>query len=220
LDASNPEAFTSRGNISVHSISGGDLSVNQKELSQNDRKLLADLGKKNKFYRLKADVVGSDGIKTTFLTSSKAVSFAVLNFYTNFNEISFQCQLIHSQLNEILYVTFDHNSAVIGINHRPVNLEATPDNCNSITDNDIDLLYEFSTVVTLKTIEFAPVPDTVGFISKMEKEREAHDRGETKDTRSFIAKYWMYIVPAVILLLISGVTNPEAPAAGSGVAAR
>lgn len=79
LDASKPEVFTSRGNISVNSISNGDLSVNQKELSQNDRKFIENLAKKNQFYRLKADVVGSDGIKTTFLTSSKAVSFEKFN---------------------------------------------------------------------------------------------------------------------------------------------
>lgn len=77
-------------------------------------------------------------------------------------------------------------------------------------------LFEFSTVVTLKTIEQAPVPDTAGFIQKIEKEREARDRGETKDNRSFLSKYWMYIVPAVILLLISGITNPETPGAAAG----
>lgn len=97
-----------------------------------------------------------------------------------------------------------------------MNLEAIPDNCDSISTTDIDQLYEFSTVVTLKTIEQAPIPDTAGFIQKIEKEREARDRGETKDNRSFLSKYWMYIVPAVILLLISGVTNPEAPGAAAG----
>jgi hypothetical protein len=32
-------------------------------------------------------------------------------------------------------------------------------------------------------------PDTSAFIQKMEKEKEARERGETKDTRSFLAKY-------------------------------
>lgn len=38
-----------------------------------ERQNLAELAKNDRFYRIKADVVGSDGIKTTFLTSSKAV---------------------------------------------------------------------------------------------------------------------------------------------------
>lgn len=110
----------------------------------------------------------------------------------------------------MLTLAFEHNSAVVGINHKSVNLEAIPDKCDTVSINDINQLFEFSTVVTLKTIEPAPVPDTAGFVQKLEKEREARDRGETKDNRSFISKYWMYIVPAVILLLISGITNPEA----------
>lgn len=82
----------------------------------------------------------------------------------------------------------DHNSAVIGVNHKSVNLEAIPDTCNTISIIDINQLFEFSTVVTLKAIEQAPVPDTAGFIQKIEKEREARDRGETKDNRSFLSK--------------------------------
>lgn len=74
LDPNSPESFTSRGNISVLSINTGELAVNQKEITQKDRQLIAELAKKDRFYRLKVDVVGSDGIKTTFLTSSKAVS--------------------------------------------------------------------------------------------------------------------------------------------------
>lgn len=77
LDSSKPEAFTSRGNISVQSVNTGELSVNQKDISQKDREMIADLARKDKFYRLRADVVGSDGVKTTFLTSSKAVSCSI-----------------------------------------------------------------------------------------------------------------------------------------------
>jgi endonuclease III-like uncharacterized protein len=49
------------------------MTVNQKELSQKDRQALAEIAKNDGFYRIKAEVVGTDGIKTTFLTSSKAV---------------------------------------------------------------------------------------------------------------------------------------------------
>lgn len=74
VDAANPESFTSRGNISVLSVNAGELMTNQKALSGKDRQALIELSKKDKFYRLKAEVVGSDGVKTSFLTSSKAVS--------------------------------------------------------------------------------------------------------------------------------------------------
>lgn len=93
-----------------------------------------------------------------------------------------------------------------------------PDTCDSVSFSELDQFDEFSTVVSLKTIEQAPIPDTAGFIQKIEKEREARDRGETKDNRSFLSKYWMYIVPAGILLVISGINNPETPAAPGGAA--
>jgi ER membrane protein complex subunit 10 len=105
-------------------------------------------------------------------------------------------------------ISFDHNPNVIGINHRSVDIDPFNDDCSKISSADIDLLYEFNSVASLKAIEPAPVPDTANFIQKIEKEREARERGETKDNRSFFSKYWMYIVPAVILLLVSSVTNP------------
>ncbi|KAG5673495.1 hypothetical protein PVAND_003539 [Polypedilum vanderplanki] len=197
LDSNNPDSFTSRGNISIVSINSADYQINQKPLKQNELQLFKDLAKNGKFYRLRAEVISTDGIKTSFLTSSKA------------------CHLMESQLHDFLTISFDHNNVVVSINLRPVNLETFSD-CDdsflkSVNSN------AFNTVVTLKNIDIAPSPDTVGFIQKLEREREQRERGEnSKDNRSFLQKYWMYIVPAVILLLISGVSNPEAQGSASG----
>ncbi len=38
-------------------------------------------------------------------------------------------------------------------------------------------------------MEHGPVPDVAVFIQKVEQEKMAKERGETKDNRSFIAKY-------------------------------
>lgn len=48
--------------------------MNQRDLEDEDRLLMKKLAEKNMFYRLKAVVVGTDGIRSTFLTASKAVS--------------------------------------------------------------------------------------------------------------------------------------------------
>ena len=48
-----------------------------------------------------------------------------------------------------------------------------------------------------------PSPDTGSYIEKMEQEKLAKQRGETKDNRSFFAKYWMYIIPVVLVLAMS-----------------
>ncbi|CAO1343205.1 unnamed protein product [Diamesa tonsa] len=193
LNVDSPQLFTSRGNITVMSVNTGDFSVNQRDLEDEDRLLLKKLAEKNMFYRVKAVVVGTDGIRSTFLTASKA------------------CSLVQAQLNDQITITFDHTNAVVGINHKSI--DAMGETCGTIRDSELEQMEEFNTMVSLKTIELAPIPDTASFIQKVEQERDQRERGETKDNRSFIAKYWMYIVPCVILLLISGVTNPDSGAA-------
>ena len=44
----------------------------------------------------------------------------------------------------------------------------------------------------------------IQFQDKMNKKE-----GATTDNRSFLAKYWMYIVPIVIFMAINGATSPE-----------
>ena len=36
------------------------------------------------------------------------------------------------------------------------------------------------------------------------QDKLAKERGETKDNRSFLATYWMYIIPVVLVLAMSG----------------
>lgn len=132
-----------------------------------------------------------------------------------------------SQLTDVLWVSLDHAGSVTAITQSVNN--GNTDNCRDLTTRDFEVLDEFNTDVYVKPMENAPIPDTASFIQKLEREREARERGETKDNRGFFAKYvrcwmfvyfiylksifqfqWMYIVPVAILILISGATNPEA----------
>uniref|UniRef100_A0A2M3ZE45 ER membrane protein complex subunit 10 n=1 Tax=Anopheles braziliensis TaxID=58242 RepID=A0A2M3ZE45_9DIPT len=188
LDYDEPTKFTLRGNVTITNRNTGLASVAQEPLSLQDRNKLKRLAQENRLYRLQAHVTDSDGV-TTFLTSSKA------------------CALAKSQLTDVLWVSLDHTGTVTGVTQSVSN--GNTNNCLDLTTSDVDVLDEFNTDVYVKHTESAPIPDTASFIQKMEREREARERGETKDNRSFFAKYWMYLVPVVILLLISA-TNPEA----------
>lgn len=42
-------------------------------------------------------------------------------------------------------------------------------------------------------MESGPSPDTASFVQKIEEEKLAKERGETKDNRSFFAKYVLSI---------------------------
>jgi len=47
----------------------------------------------------------------------------------------------------------------------------------------------WTTNVAVRYPDSGPVPDTATYIQKLEREREAREKGETKDNRSFLAKY-------------------------------
>ncbi|KFB37572.1 AGAP011346-PA-like protein [Anopheles sinensis] len=188
LDYDEPNKFTLRGNVTVTNRNSGLVSVAQEPLTLQDRNKLKRLAQENRLYRLEAHVSDSNGV-TKFLTSSKA------------------CALAKAQLTDVLWVSLDHSGTVTAVTQSVNN--GNMDHCRDLSNSDIDVLDEFNTDVYVKHTENAPIPDTASFIQKMEREREARERGDTKDNRSFFAKYWMYLVPVVILVLISS-TNPEA----------
>ncbi|KAF9411807.1 hypothetical protein HW555_009504 [Spodoptera exigua] len=64
-------------------------------------------------------------------------------------------------------------------------------------------------------LRYVAMPDTATYIQKLEREREAREKGDLKDNKSFLAKYWMYIVPIAIFVMISGASNPEPAAQGA-----
>ncbi|GMR32655.1 hypothetical protein PMAYCL1PPCAC_02850, partial [Pristionchus mayeri] len=63
--------------------------------------------------------------------------------------------------------------------------------------------------VVVATESTLPSPDTQSYLDKMEKEKRARQHGAESDNRSFLAKYWMYIVPVVIFVLVSNAVNPD-----------
>lgn len=65
---------------------------------------------------------------------------------------------------------------------------AAPTICTGMHVDDAHLT-NFNTSVFVRHMELGPIPDTASYIQKLEKEREAKERGESKDNRSFLGKY-------------------------------
>ncbi|KAL6441661.1 hypothetical protein ACFW04_003645 [Cataglyphis niger] len=179
--------FTERGNITVSSVRSGASVVGQNGLLSAQINALKNLAEHDGKYRLKAVARTSSGSEITFLTSVPA------------------CYLLGSDLEDIITVWLDSAAEPIAVS------------ISSLGPCTLDTPFTnmWTTNVMVRYPDGGPIPDTAMYIQKLEREREARERGETKDNRSFLAKYWMYIVPALIFLLLSSATNPEAAAGGS-----
>lgn len=70
-----------------------------------------------------------------------------------------------------------------------------------------NLLYLFQQVA-------GAVPDTQTFVKRIEQEKSDEAAGKGKDNRSFIAKYWMYIVPVFLVLMLGSQAEPPAGEGG------
>ncbi|XP_046824999.1 ER membrane protein complex subunit 10 [Vespa crabro] len=178
--------FVERGNVTITSVRSGASVVGQNGLLQAQINQLKDLAKNDGKYRLKAIARTSSGSETTFLTSIPA------------------CYLLGSNLEDILTVWIDSSAEPIAV--------SLSSSGPCVMDSPFTNMW--TTNIIVKYPDSGPAPDTATYIQKLEREREARERGETKDNRSFLAKYWMYIVPALIFVLLTSATNPEAAAAG------
>lgn len=92
---------------------------------------------------------------------------------------SFQCLLIGSSLEDYITVWLDGAADPVAVSlssYGPCNRKTPPTQM-------------WTTGIQVRYPEAGPVPDTATYIQKLEREKEARDRGETKDNRSFLAKY-------------------------------
>ncbi|KAK9880514.1 hypothetical protein WA026_011753 [Henosepilachna vigintioctopunctata] len=181
--------FRERGNISVQSIRIGQTILNQNPLSKDDSLLLRDLALNNGFYQIRGSV-NKDKFK--FISTVKA------------------CMIAEAQLDDRISVSLDYAGRVVAVSH----IIASKSACEGASVPEDKLQY-FTTTVYVRHAEIGPTPDTASYIQRLERENEAKERGEGKDNRSFLAKYWMYIVPVVIFMFISSAANADNAAGGS-----
>ncbi|XP_037071363.1 ER membrane protein complex subunit 10-like [Pollicipes pollicipes] len=189
LDPSPEGVFTPCGAISVRSLRGGGSATYQPAgaLSATELAQLQMLVKNDGIYRLKLMAQSLDGRKTEVSTFVKA------------------CQLAETGLRHTLLLTMDPAGSLVAASQL-----TDAGRCHGDSAAALSGLHSFATDVVIRQTEAGPIPDTASFIQKIEQDKMAKQRGETKDNRSFIAKYWMYIVPAVLLLMVTGGSDPPA----------
>jgi hypothetical protein len=171
----NGRTYTSRGSITILSFRSGAASIESNDLSQKDKDALQSLCDEDGLYLVRAIMTG------------EAVS--------SYRTAAHACNLIDTGLSDIFSVQLDWRHKVVAL------YLSTPTKLNKVP---LTTLTGFNSKAYVQHMESGPAPDTSTFIQKIETEKLAQQRGETKDNRSFLAKYWMYIVPVVLVLVMSG----------------
>jgi hypothetical protein len=120
------------------------------------------------------------------------------------------CALYESRLTETITISVDHLGYVYG-----VGLSLPVSQCEGKGNGAGWLPTHFNTTVNVVNQAAGAIPDTQTYVQRLEKEKAENAAGKGKDNRSFLAKYWMYIVPVVIFMLMTS-QQPDQQGGGEG----
>jgi len=184
-------SWTDRGTVSVHSTRSGSATVDQSPLEQEQKGQLAKLCSEGGLYLVRATPSSQAG---------------------QFRSYSSACGFLEAQLMDTLTIQLDWRGKLSAIAH---GLQ-TPYSARGGLGGGLargETAREDGSVMKTKVLtqhmENGPVPDTAAFIQRMEENKRKEEKGEVKDNRSFLAKYWMYIVPVVLFMAVNGAASPQ-----------
>lgn len=120
-------------------------------------------------------------------------------------------RVIESKMNINLTIYSNLNNRVSAISIK------TPSNIDS-NSKSVEKFDHLNIYASVQSMRQAVSPDTEAYLEKIRKEMEQKEKAAQGGNESFFSKYWMYIVPFVVIILLSNMVNPEAP--GEGGAAR
>ncbi|XP_053644699.1 ER membrane protein complex subunit 10 [Cherax quadricarinatus] len=170
--------FSPRSTIHVRSVkSGNALVTHMRQWTPELHDKLRALAENDDLYRIRVYHKGSEekGYVSTF---TKA------------------CQIYESALSETVSMMVDSaGMSVVGVGLIPPVAV-----CRGQPPEIIPV--QHNTTVIIRSPTPAPVPDTATYIEKLEAMK--NEKAEGKDNRSFLAKYWMYIVPVVLIMVVFG----------------
>lgn len=75
---------------------------------------------------------------------------------------------------------------------------------------DLNSLENFTFHTSIQNIKQGQNPDSEAYLDKVKKEIEQKEKAATGGNESFLQKYWMYIVPFVVIMFLMNLVNPEA----------
>ncbi|XP_039256915.1 ER membrane protein complex subunit 10-like [Styela clava] len=179
--------YVQRGVILFPTMKGEDADIiGQKELNTTELHLINKLQSGNGIYKLRvrSQLITTDVDKQTIEDGS---------FVTAYTDAK---SLLASGLQDEITILTDGLGNIISIE---VKLQ------QNAGESDLE---NFSTILKVNSIQSGPVPDTAGFLNKLKEEKLKKEKAD-KDPKSFIGKYWMYILPVVFIMMMSSANQQQ-----------
>ncbi|CAG0882281.1 unnamed protein product [Cyprideis torosa] len=179
--------YSLRGKITIEGSSV--LFSTPNVLTAANRKALEDVAIHGGFYFLRA----------------KHNGIVVQTFYP-------ACPLVSSNLREILTFTLDSSGTQV----KGLHITSDVPYCETTSlQFSPGFSGHFNTTAVAKRIQPGPIPDTASYLQKLEDEKRARERGEGKDNRTFLQKYWLYIlIGFAFLMMTNGGGGPDGGTGG------
>ncbi|XP_076609728.1 ER membrane protein complex subunit 10 isoform X1 [Chaetodon auriga] len=190
--------FRVRGALVLKAGREPGISLTQNQLSEEDRTKLKEVAAVDGLYRIRVPRVS--------LQTDRQTERQMDGYLTAFVRA---CAMVESHLSDVITLHSDVSGYLIG-----VSIVTIPGACRGTEVEDEVDLEVFNTTLSVMAPVNAPGPETALFLERMEQESEKKGKNP-QEQKSFFAKYWMYIVPLVLFLMMSGAQDQSGGGGGA-----